>query len=178
MFAEVYATDSYQNILLSLIQFPIFRQSFCARQAFQKLYSEPAVPEQSFWPSYLTIISHDFKRSRFLDLHLPSIQPPVQKVEFIGIDPPFDSAKLAEIVEGDRLRGFGVWKDDLHGNGQLLSGKRVKRGWDEVSFTNQVLSREELWSTDDRQLLAALVRGETGARWPSRGSPNVGETAP
>ena len=35
--------------------------------------------------------------------------------------------------EGERARGWGVWRGDLYGVGELLGGKRRGRGWrDEV----------------------------------------------
>lgn len=166
MFAETHATDSYQNVLLSLIQYPTFVQRVHAGQSTKAERIESTDAERSLWPNRLTIVSHAFKRSRFLDLHLPAIRPPVQAVEFTGLNPPFNQDKLAEIVEGDRLRGFGAWKDDLYGNGDLLSGKRLQRGWNERLFMDQVPGQEDLWSAADQQMLAALVRGEAGAMWP------------
>ncbi|RMZ79616.1 hypothetical protein DV737_g3319, partial [Chaetothyriales sp. CBS 132003] len=81
----------------------------------------------------VVIVSHAFKRRRFLELHLPALGWDGQ-VEYIGIDPPFDEKRMAEIVQGDQLRGYGVWKDDLYGQRKGLKGKREKRGWVEEEF--------------------------------------------
>ena len=153
MFAENFATDSYQNILLSLIQYPIF-----ARQ----VGTQPAAS----WPQKLIIVSHNFKKSRFLDLHLPAIGMPLDTVEYIGIDPPFDQEHLAQVIEGDRLRGYGAWKHDLRGTGKLLSDKRRQRGWDEVSFVRDIIQPHHLWDEDIKCSLAAIVRGSEDVQWP------------
>lgn len=163
MFAETFATDSYQNVLLSLMQYPIF-----ARQHLQNHASHlPSGTSTPLWPQKLIIISHQFKESRFLDLHIPAIQAPIHDVDFVGIDPPFDEEKLAQIIEGDRLRGYGVWKDDPNGTGNLLREKRVSRGWDATAFIDQVIKKEGLWSEDAQNMLVALVKGEHGAKWPA-----------
>jgi hypothetical protein len=144
MFVEEWATDSFQNILLSLIQFPIFIDQLRCDGSSTKI--EPVYPEK------LTIISHEFKRRRFMDLHLPAIHFPLSRTKFIGIDPPFSPKRLAGIVEGDRLRGYGAWEKDLYGVGDLLAGKRAGREWDRERFEREVLSRlndsgiEGLWS--------------------------------
>ena len=118
------------------------------------------------WPNELIIVSHTFKRSRFLDLHVPTIGPPVGSVAYIGIDPALDESKLAEIVEGDRLRGYGAWKDDLRGTGRLLTGKRLGRGWDEAVFIARFLHESDFWDDSAKEALATLVRGEPDATWP------------
>ncbi|EXJ67222.1 uncharacterized protein A1O5_09869 [Cladophialophora psammophila CBS 110553] len=122
IFVDRYATDSYQNILCSLIQFP----SQTIRAPF---------------PTKLTIVSHSFKRSRFLELHLPALRFPLESTTYIGINPPFSPAKLKEIEEGDRLRGYGAWEKDFYGTGVGLSRKREKRGWDGGKFRSEVLER-------------------------------------
>lgn len=95
------------------------------------------------FPIRLTMVSHGFKRARFQDLHLPAMQYPLDHVTYLGIDPPFDAVRIAEIEEGDRLRGFGAWEQDLYGVGEVLKSKREKRGWDEPSFRKEVLEQYE-----------------------------------
>ncbi|KIW10905.1 hypothetical protein PV08_10204 [Exophiala spinifera] len=155
IFVDRYATDSYQNILSSLVQWPIFVEGFKSKTSSSSSSTEKsksALPGGGgetrpndigavSWPSKLTIVSHDFKRSRFLDLHLPAIQWPSSSVEYVGIDPPFDEVRMLEIQEGDRVRGYGAWRDDLYASGHLLSSKRVKRGWDPDVFRRDVLDR-------------------------------------
>ncbi|OAL26280.1 hypothetical protein AYO20_10157 [Fonsecaea nubica] len=137
IFVDRYATDSYQNILCSLVQFPLFvRQLLSEQQQHGQTNNTP-------FPTKLTIVSHAFKRARFLDLHLPALcfPPASPSTVFIGINPPFTATKLAEIEEGDRLRGYGAWEKDLYGAGEGLSQKREKRGWDGERFRTEVLER-------------------------------------
>jgi hypothetical protein len=148
IFVDRYATDSYQNVLLSLVQWPLFVRQVLSRPT-SKLPSlkqstcgggggcgEMPMPS---WPIKLTIVSHEFKRARFLELHLPAIAWNREETVFVGIDPPFDKTRMAEIEEGDRLRGYGAWKADLYGVGEGPRGKRVKRGWDGDVFRREVL---------------------------------------
>lgn len=137
MFVDRFATDSYQNILLSLIQFPLFVQDFQSHTSTSPGFTESP---QRLFPTKLSIVSHDFKRSRFLDLHVPALQW-YGETTFIGINPPFDPVKMAEIEEGDRLRGFGAWEKDIYGVGPALAGKRLARGWDEDAFKAKVLNK-------------------------------------
>jgi hypothetical protein len=127
-----FATDSYQNILLSLIQFPLFVQKL--------LDSTETAMAPTLFPKKITIVSHDFKRARFLDLHLPALQWQGETT-FIGINPPFEPVKMAEIEQGDRLRGYGAWEKDIYGVGAALAKKRIVRGWNEEEFRSQVLAR-------------------------------------
>lgn len=131
MFVDRFATDSYQNILCSLIQSPLF-----SRKLLQD--ADAALEDQIMFPTKLTIVSHEFKRSRFLDLHLPAMHW-TGETNFIGINPPFDAVKMAEIETGDRLRGYGAWERDLYGAGELLANKRIGRGWIEEEFHRKVL---------------------------------------
>ena len=75
--------DSYQNILFSIIQF--WRST-------------------SRWPNSLTIVSHAFKRRRLVEAHCSAIAFPLEKVQFIGINPPgipevVDQEEEAETTE-------------------------------------------------------------------------------
>lgn len=132
IFVDRFATDSYQNILFSLIQFPLFVQEL------QRHTNNTSQPMR--FPDKISIVSHDFKRTRFLDLHLPALRWH-REAAFIGINPPFDPVKMMEIEEGDRLRGFGAWKKDIYGSGAALAQKRRARGWNEDEFKAQVLTR-------------------------------------
>ena len=139
MTAESHATDSYQNVLFSLLH---FRR------------------KTSSSPTHITIISHEFKRARFLELHIPAIrvcilsnclfhsytlfQPrsvfeelllpkefsffdeafeksnadigmaqwPSDKVRFVGIDPPEVVTPRRVLEEGERERGYGKFFSD------------------------------------------------------------------
>ncbi|MCJ1273945.1 hypothetical protein MMC21_001738 [Puttea exsequens] len=68
MASEPHATDSYQNVLFSLLLF--YRRA----QAY---------------PTALTIVSHDFKHKRFVEVHLRALRWPVGRgLRFLGVDPP------------------------------------------------------------------------------------------
>ncbi|KAL2414929.1 hypothetical protein ABEF95_003145 [Exophiala dermatitidis] len=157
MFVDQFATDSYQNVLFSIIQFHLFiRERYGAGLSLSSSCSTTNATDlpECRYPTKLTIISHRFKRSRFLDLHVPAMRWAGQTF-FIGIDPPFDAEKMAEIEAGDRLRGYGVWEKDLYGAGELLSAKRKTRGWDLQRFRREVLER--LASVEDRIKLEQLL---------------------
>ena len=102
----------------------------------------------------MVIVSHAFKKRRFLELHLPALRFPVERCEFIGIDPCFSSdsdggqRRLQEIGAGDLKRGYGAWKEDLYGARALLVRKKTERGWNE---------RRE------RQLGEAIAAGEVSS---------------
>ncbi|KAL8668030.1 MAG: hypothetical protein Q9202_000008 [Teloschistes flavicans] len=107
---DPYATESYQNILFPLIQ-------FCS------MTSRP--------PTHITIISEDFKRQRFLSLHVPAIRYPSDRVTFLGIDPPEEVTPRKELEEAEREKGFGMWAGDMYGWAEYIRGLREKRGWRE-----------------------------------------------
>lgn len=157
-FAEKWATDSYQNILLSLIQFPAFRRNVSSEQSAR--LAQP-------WPDQLMIVSHEFKRARFMELHLPAMAVPSSAASFIGINPLFNEKQLAEVIEGDRLRGFGAWQYDLRGIGDLLRRKRHARGWDEALFIQKCISNDAAISEKAKAQLEALVTGESEMIWPT-----------
>ncbi|KAK0387282.1 hypothetical protein NLU13_5595 [Sarocladium strictum] len=95
------ALDSYHNILFSLTKFHLVHDH---------------------WPTHVTVISHAFKKPRLLDLHCTAIGFRLDRVSFIGIDPPgFD--------QGDEGIGGAEneWREDPHGRGEKLRGKRRKR---------------------------------------------------
>ncbi|GAM41088.1 DUF218 domain protein [Talaromyces pinophilus] len=139
--AETHATDSYQNILFSLL---LYRQ-------------HTQLPH----PKSLTIITHAFKQRRFLDLHLPAIgivpsmASMANKIQvlFIGENPPEHISPLEELIDGEEKRGFGLWKDDMYGTGEVLGKKRRERGWSKLE-EERVLERE--WD----EAVKRLVRWE------------------
>ncbi|KAH8694185.1 DUF218 domain protein [Talaromyces proteolyticus] len=119
--AERHATDSYQNILFSLL---LWRRH-----------------TQLAYPQRLTIVTHAFKKCRFLELHLPAIGITAGvfmrdgdgevRVRFVGIDPPEHVTPRRELEQGEMERGVGLWRTDEHGNGLVLGAKRKGRGWSE-----------------------------------------------
>jgi dihydrofolate synthase len=108
---EERALDSYYNVLLSLIQF--WR-------------------EFGSWPTHLTIVSHGFKRSRVVESHCVAIGFPLDRVSFIGIDPPAMVPSDTGHVEKQgamkgSLKTVDLWGEDPHGTGPVLAAKRSNR---------------------------------------------------
>ncbi|KAI2466431.1 hypothetical protein F4781DRAFT_434404 [Annulohypoxylon bovei var. microspora] len=103
---EERALDSYYNVLFSLVK-------------FWETYGT--------WPRKLTLVSHAFKRERLVDCHCGAIGFPLDRVDFVGVDPPgmidgSNQAAIKGIVEA-----ITQWKEDPHGKGELLASKRDKR---------------------------------------------------
>ncbi|KAF2276899.1 uncharacterized protein EI97DRAFT_324785 [Westerdykella ornata] len=105
---EEYATDSFQNLLFSILR---FRQATGA------------------YPKQIRVITHAFKARRFLDLHAPAIAWPADRIRVQGIDPVMSRKEYEETCAGERRFGFEPWKQDPLGLGELLGGKRIQRGW-------------------------------------------------
>ena len=106
---EPHATDSFQNLLFSLL-------------AFVALTGHP--------PTQITIVSHAFKQKRFLDLHCRALRWPRERVEYVGIDPPMegDEEKKRGVERGEE-KARAEWERDCWGWGDGLRRKRDKRGW-------------------------------------------------
>jgi hypothetical protein len=83
---EQLATDSYQNLLFSII---LFRKKY------------------GYYPSNVKVVTHAFKAPRFRDLHAQAIHWPAARLEVIGINPPF-SGKLSpdSVIRSPRYRWF------------------------------------------------------------------------
>ncbi|OJI99786.1 hypothetical protein ASPVEDRAFT_81377 [Aspergillus versicolor CBS 583.65] len=107
--AETHAADSYQNVLFSIIHF--------------RLYT-------GVYPQRVTVVTHEFKRERFMECHFPAVGMGEQgRGSVVGINPPEEVTPLEELVEGEEKRGIGLWREDKYGVGGELKDKRVKRGW-------------------------------------------------
>lgn len=142
---EEQALDSFGNLMFSILR-------------FWKLTDR--------WPEKISVVSHEFKRSRFLDLHVKAIRWPVEKVKFVGVDPEYmvkgseewDEKRADEVLRGERERGYKAWEGDLLGVGSELKGKRIARnfwGVDQVWFENE----------EDRRksgVKSKVVKGESG----------------
>lgn len=117
------ALDSFHNLLFSLTKFYEITGS---------------------WPQRVTIISNEFKRARFLELHCRAIGWPAERVTFVGIDPEYmaqDLERAASVREGERRNGFEPWRRDMLGLGHELEGKRTKR--------NPWLVKQSLFENDE-----------------------------
>ena len=106
---EEHATDSFQNLLLSIL---LFRRT------------------TGSYPKRVRVITHAFKAKRFLDLHAPAIKWPAERIQVQGIDPIMSGAEREETVKGEEKHGYAPWLNDALGTGDILAGKRSNRGWD------------------------------------------------
>lgn len=87
------------------------------------------------WPDKITIISHEFKKERFLECHVKALGLNPETVAFLGLDPPYmnkesskwDAARTDDVLRGELERGLGPWKADMLGRREVLSGKRRMR---------------------------------------------------
>jgi len=141
---EEKALDSFGNLVLGVITF--WR-------------------ETGRWPKSIVVISHEFKRARFLDLHVKAMRWPKQKVMFEGVDPAFmvvgsevfDEGQAKSVRMGEKERGFRPWEVDLYGMGEWLREKRKERnfwGGDGKLFANEEERR--------RSGVVTWVDGDTG----------------
>lgn len=109
MLIESHATDSFQNLIFSLLLF---------------------VAETGHVPSSISVISHEFKRERFMAYHLPALGWRTDMASFHGIDPPDgpDRANRTSFEAGE-LMALKLWTADPWGCHGDLAAKRVSRGW-------------------------------------------------
>ncbi|KAI0179536.1 FolC bifunctional protein [Hypoxylon sp. FL1284] len=103
---EERALDSYYNVLFSLTRF---------------------WGSYGTWPKKMTIVSHAFKRERLVDCHCGAIGYPLDHVGFVGIDPPGMIDGTNESAFKGVAEAVAQWRQDPHGKGELLAGKRRKR---------------------------------------------------
>ncbi|KAF2036482.1 hypothetical protein EK21DRAFT_51346 [Setomelanomma holmii] len=106
---EEQATDSFQNLLFSIL---LFRRT------------------TGSYPRQVRVITHAFKTKRFLELHAPAIRWPENRILVQGIDSVMSSSELDSTLEGEEQFGYAPWDEDPLGTGERLSSKRKQRGWD------------------------------------------------
>lgn len=105
---ETHATDSFQNLLFSILRFKHLTGTY---------------------PAQVTVITHAFKELRFLELHGPAIRYPAARLRVSGINPPMTLEELRDVQDGERKRGYDPFVKDPYGAGELLANKRIARGW-------------------------------------------------
>jgi hypothetical protein len=106
---EERSLDSFHNLLFSLTKF---------------------YEMMGRWPDHVTIISNEFKRARFLDLHCRAIRWRQERTMFVGIDPEYmavDLKRAVSVRDGEKRNGFDAWEEDMLGIGEVLKGKRMRR---------------------------------------------------
>lgn len=105
---ETYATDSYQNLIFSIIRF---------RQL------------TGVYPRNITVITHAFKERRFLELHAPAIKWPHHRIRVQGLNPPFTLDELNFTQKGEHERAYRFFAEDPYGVRMPLLQKRMERNW-------------------------------------------------
>ncbi|KAA8903027.1 hypothetical protein FN846DRAFT_899374 [Sphaerosporella brunnea] len=101
---EVFALDSYQNLLFSLLRFHELTDSY---------------------PQKITLVSYAFKRERFVELHRHAIRFPRTRFEFVGIDPTWDKEE-ENVRNGELENAVKLWREDLYAC-NVEGGLRSKR---------------------------------------------------
>ena len=146
MIAETRALDSFQNLSLSL-------------EAFRNLYG--AKPEK------VTVVSHEFKRARFEELHFKVLQEKYASTvfNFEGQDPPYmvegspeyDATKAQKVRHAEKAKGYDMWAKDPQGSGEEVTRKRKERDfWGVQSHVGEDRERPENLSE---------IINENGALW-------------
>ncbi|EON69514.1 hypothetical protein W97_08774 [Coniosporium apollinis CBS 100218] len=107
---EEHATDSYQNLLFSII-------------AFRKAWG--------CYPKSVRVVTHAFKAKRFMALHARAIRWPEHRFQVQGIDPIMSYSELELTKRGEEINAYGQFLNDLYGTKLAHSLKRKERGWDE-----------------------------------------------
>ncbi|KAF8070357.1 hypothetical protein FPV67DRAFT_1014568 [Lyophyllum atratum] len=101
---EDHALDSFQSFLFSIARF----QEYTGR-----------------YPTKITIVGYEFKRARFTDLHRTALRWPIERFQYIGVDPDADHHSAAE--DGERQNGYIPYSKDLYGCHSVLLSKRRQR---------------------------------------------------
>ncbi|KAF2449244.1 hypothetical protein P171DRAFT_460591 [Karstenula rhodostoma CBS 690.94] len=134
---EEQATDSFQNLLFSIL---LFRRT------------------TGRYPRQIRVITHAFKARRFLDLHARAIRWPSERILVQGIDPVMSGAEREQTIKGEEKHGITPWLDDPLGTGDVLASKRRNRGWDEQVAEQLVEGLEDS--------VKELIRGTVPERLP------------
>ncbi|EMC92452.1 hypothetical protein BAUCODRAFT_126433 [Baudoinia panamericana UAMH 10762] len=123
-YVESLATDSYQNLLFSVLH-------------FRHLVGR--------YPEYVTVITHAFKANRFLMLHARAIKWPQDRIRVQGVDPPFTLAERAQTEQLERQRAFEPFEADLYGVRAPLADKRRARNWEPRALDSMPTYDESVW---------------------------------
>ena len=118
---EDYATDSFQNLLFSILRF---------RQVTGR------------YPTSVTVITHAFKQSRFLDLHAPAIKWPSHRIRVQGVNPPFTRTENNQAEAGEVHRARKLFENDPYGVGPELSSKQLDRGFSPAAVEDAYMDVE------------------------------------
>ncbi|KAK4541492.1 hypothetical protein LTR36_007938 [Oleoguttula mirabilis] len=129
------ATDSYQNLLFSILR-------------FRKLVGQ--------YPQTVTLITHAFKERRFPELHAAAIKWPRSRLRVQGINPPFTLEELEQTQKGELERAHTLFADDPYGVRPPLAAKRKARKWTPQMIAGLAVEKEA-------QELLQWTGGENGS---------------
>jgi len=105
---ETTSTDSYQNLLFSILEFR---------------------GQTGRYPDRVVVITHAFKADRFLNLHAPAIHWPQDRIRVAGINPPFTRSELDSVEQAERESAYALFQEDPYGIRAPLALKRAQRRW-------------------------------------------------
>ncbi|KAK6841593.1 hypothetical protein PG987_002453 [Apiospora arundinis] len=136
-------SQSYADIAASNAYFGIIDAGaasdriVCEPRALDSYYNVLFSP-----PLKITIVSHAFKRERLVDCHCGALGYPLDRVDFVGIDPPGMVDGTNEAAMQGVSQAIAEWKENPHGIGGTLAEKRRKRnpwGVSQALFESQQL---------------------------------------
>ena len=105
---EEQATDSYQNLLFSILRF----HEITGR-----------------YPDGIVVVTHAFKEKRFLKLHGPAIRWPTNKLRLRGLNPDYTMEEMEETHQLEYDNAYKLFEGDPYATHPPLSDKRLKRYW-------------------------------------------------
>lgn len=127
-------------------------------EAFRNLYGQN--------PKKVTVVSHEFKRLRFEELHSKVLKEKYgsTEFEFEGQDPPYmvegaqeyDAEKTEKVRSLEKRNGYSMWERDPKGEGVEVMRKRKARDFWGAQFH----------VADERPENLTEVINENGAPWP------------
>ncbi|KAK0884936.1 hypothetical protein LTR87_001334 [Friedmanniomyces endolithicus] len=106
---EEHATDSYQNLLFSILRF----RDLVGR-----------------YPEDVIVVTHAFKERRFLELHTLAIKWPPGWIRVQGVNPPYTLEELRQTQRMEHERAYEPFVRDPYGVRSPLANKRKARNWD------------------------------------------------
>ncbi|CAO3693250.1 unnamed protein product [Umbelopsis ramanniana] len=100
---EEHARDSMENLLFSICRFYELTGNY---------------------PKKITVIGFEFKKERFIKIHRAALRYPIEKFDYIGIDPE-DIPK--EVAKGENQNSLGPFEQDVYGCHGRLWQKKLDR---------------------------------------------------
>ncbi|KAJ2721541.1 hypothetical protein GGI07_003894 [Coemansia sp. Benny D115] len=100
---EEFARDSYENVLFSIARFHEVTGNY---------------------PDRITVVGFEFKQPRFLDLHRHALRYPKIRFNYVGINPPGDVGRLAQL---EKANAYDLFARDLYGCSAALKDKKTMR---------------------------------------------------